>query len=175
MKRLVVLTLSLGALVACGGGNANVEPGTVPGAENAPAREPLKAEELRARWEKIAGDEAEVVHTIDDLAGLPPNVKAQKLAHAREGAGFVASALANAPPPSELATCHAMGLEGAKGLKSALDGIDALWAGRATGDRRAESQRLAEELCIAAGKLAAGRSACGVTAKVPSPVLCAAQ
>lgn len=160
------------AVVGCGGGGGG---GTAPGATPVagPPREPVTAAELRTRWEKLANDETDVIRSIDDMAGAAPEAKMQKLGRAREGAGFVMSALVNSPPPEELKICHAMASEGAKELKGALDGINDLWTGRLKGERRAESERLAEALCIGAGKLAAARSACGVTARVPSPVLCA--
>lgn len=161
------------ALSGCGGSGRGAGPGALPKA--APPREPVTAVELRTRWEKLANDETEVIRSIDDMAGVAPEAKMQKLGRAREGAGYVVSALVNSPPPEELKICHAMASEGAKELKGALDGINDLWTGRAAvgGERRAESERLAEALCIGAGKLAAARSACGVTARVPSPTLCA--
>ncbi len=158
--------------VGCGGGGG-AGPGAAQVGGAAPPREPVTAAELRTRWEKLANDETEVIRSIDDMAGVAPEAKMQKLGRAREGAGYVVSALVNSPPPEELKICHAMASEGAKELKGALDGINDLWSGRIKGERRAESERLAEALCIGAGKLAAARSACGVTARVPSPVLCA--
>lgn len=160
----------LAGLAGCGGGGADMSPAPK---TPEPPREPVTAEVLRARWEKLAVDETEVVRAIDAMATLPAEAKMQKLGQARQGTGFVVAGLTNAPPPAELKVCHEKALEGANELKAALDAISDLWAGKSTApDRKSEATRLAEAVCLGAGKLAAGRSACGVQATVPSPLLC---
>lgn len=169
------LALGAAALVVASACGASSTSGIPP--QEAPPPEPVTAAELRARWEKLATtDESDIVGALDQMATLAPDARSQKLGQARQAAGFIKSALSHAPPPAELKACHAIGLEGVTELNAALDGIDRLWLGRGTpgADRRAESERLAGDVCQGLGKLAAGRIACGVTARVPSPLLCAA-
>lgn len=174
MRRRSALVLAF--VVACGGASTS-EPATPRGSEPAPGgpppAEPLSETDLRARWEKLAVDEAAVVATVDELARLAPAERASRLGQAQERAGFVASGLRIMTPPPSLSICQRAGAEGASELKTALDGIHALWTGPAGPDRKATADRLAESLCRGAGKLAAARAQCGVVAKVPSPFLCA--
>lgn len=165
------LSIALAA-IACGGEAATGSGAAAPGQDQ--PREPVTAEVMRSKWEGLATEEVEIVKALDEMGGLPPDARMSRLQRARDGAGFVAGGLTSFAPPSDLKACHEKGLEGARELRAALDGIHAMWLGRSAGDRRAESQRLAEGICIGAGKLAAARSACGVTARVGVPLACAA-
>jgi hypothetical protein len=161
--------LLLVSLLGCASDNLTPPPQT------APPREPVTADLLRSRWQALAEEEAEVVHALDEMGKLAADARMQKLQRARDGAAFVQGGLGSLTPPTELKPCHEMGAKGANELRAALDGISDLWMGRTSGDRRAESIRLADAVCVGAGKLAAGRSACGVTAQVPVPAACQTQ
>ena len=141
-------------LTACGA------PG--PGSREPAPREEVTAEQMRDRWKPLAEEELAVVIAVDELALTPPAERSSRLAKARDGAGFIASGLGVFVPPKDLLACRDKALEGATELKVALDGIDALWSGRVTGDRKEAAVKLADDLCKAAAKLSAGRSECGV-------------
>lgn len=158
-------------LAGCGAPAATGHDPAAPVAATAPKGEPLTAEAARAKWSSLVAEETEVVHAIDEMAGLPPDARMKRLSRARDGAGFLSGGLGAMNVPSELGACHTMALEGARALKSALDGINDVWMGRVQADRAA-SAKLAEAICLGAGRMAAGRTSCAVPGSVPAPLAC---
>lgn len=174
MKRsnMVLVAFTFSAIVGCGGAAATEANAPK---NNEPPREPITAEAMRERWAKLGDEETEVVRAVDEMGGLPADARMQRLQRARDSAGFIVGGLRAFAPPAEHAKCHADALEAANELKGALDGINAVWLGQSSGDRRSEAQRLAGAICLGEAKLARARVACGVLARVPTSSACAGQ
>jgi hypothetical protein len=90
--------------------------------------------------------------------------KATRLQPIRVDAGMLIAGLERLRPPSELESCRAQAIDGAKRIRQTLDLINELWMNRLPpeADPRVRATALAMALCDGFADLQQGRRACGV-------------